>query len=180
MTELLILDAIWLALLAVVTLGIAREAAVLRNTLHRRDGRPLQGPPLGAAAPRVAGVGVHADDVLLFLDPHCPPCAQVVRTLRPEDVALKLVPVIAGPPDDPAVRRMVDGVPHAGAWYTGPAADRLRRAYRVTSEPFAVCTEGGIVHAKAFLRNAEDLRRTARQATVAAQRPPVPVTIEGV
>jgi hypothetical protein len=182
MTELLILDAIWLALLTVVTLGVARETAVLRNTLHRRDGRRMQGPPLGAAAPRVAGVGVHADDVLLFLAPDCPPCAQVVRTLRPEDAALGLVPVIAGPADDPAVRRMVDAIPHAGTWYAGPVASRLRRVYRVASEPFAIRTEGGIVQAKAFLRHAGDLRRTARPTTasvVAAESSPVPVTIEG-
>jgi hypothetical protein len=180
MTELLILDAIWLALLAVVTLGIARETAVLRNTRHRRDGRPLQGLPLGAAAPRVAGVGVHADEVLLFLDPHCSPCAQVVRTLRPEDAVLRLVPVVVGAPGDPAVQRMVDDVPHAGTWYTGPAADRVRRAYRVTSEPFAVCTEGGFVYAKAFLRHAGDLRRTARRPGTTAGPAPEPVTIEGI
>lgn len=153
---LLVVDAFWVAALAIAALAIRRETAILRRRLYRYNSPVRDGPQPGTPAPRVNGVRVADEKTLLFLSADCPPCFDLVRTIASaveDDVEL----VVQHASDERAGDELVRLAGTTAIVHRGTNAAALREAFHVKSEPLAVQVSGGLVVGKGYVRQKDDL-----------------------
>lgn len=151
---LLLIDAVWLVLLAATVLVLRREAdlTVKRARLAgvgARDGLEVGDPVPRSADPWRARV-------TLFVLHDCEACDAVLRGLgrlpRPELVEVCVIPTNDREPDQ-AVLDAVAPFAHI----TGERARTCADAFRVRSAPFAIAVARGIVVSKTMLADADVL-----------------------
>jgi hypothetical protein len=151
----LAVDGGWLLILAVVVLALRREIHIVRNTMAAGDNRTLaNGLPVGSPAP---ADHVPRSGTLIFLSPECPPCRDVVADVA-DALAADTRIVLGGDRKSPQFSAMFTDLSARAPIHIDTDA-RLRGVFKVKAEPFAIRVENGVVAARGFLRNNDDLAR---------------------
>jgi hypothetical protein len=152
---LLVVAAVWLALLGFGALVIRRELQLLQDRVRSIGRTPMDGLAVGSFAPRVPGLA--RDDVVLFLFGDCAPCHEIVDTLGRSlwpDRFLCVVNDGTIPGSDESV---LANLPGEVRRVSGSDARAALERFQVHSAPFGVAVVGGLVVAKGTLRDASEL-----------------------
>ena len=152
---LLVVAAVWLALLGFGALVIHRELQLLQDRVSSIGRTPMDGLAVGSFAPRVPGLA--RDDVVLFLFGDCAPCHDVVdalgRNLWPDRFLCVVNDGTVPGSGESVLANLPDGVRRV----SGADARSALERYQVHSAPFGVAVAGGLVVAKGTLRDADEL-----------------------
>lgn len=160
---LVIVLGLWLGVLTLVVLLVVRQLGLL--TVRLSFAAPYvaaddDGLDVGSEVPSLvnAQIGLNGDpQTLLFLSAACAPCREIASGLSSKRTRDGVLAVIAGDPERAAAVRTL--LPKNVETVFDPEATHVARALEVTSVPFGLRIENGIVAAKAYLRAPEDLDR---------------------
>lgn len=158
MNTLIIVNSVWLLLLALLLLAFRREVGV---TLYQLDNvvslSARDGLPLGSLQPKLRIPAVPRNITLLFLDPKCSPCHTMLEhagfAMDPSQIFL----VINETADVTLTNKLLDAVPPGVLTYCGTDSGALRDAFKVHSEPYAITIADGIISEKRYVRSKDDI-----------------------
>jgi hypothetical protein len=163
----LVIVGVWLAVLTLVVILIVRQIGLITvrlNLVGPASGFESDGPALGAPIPiEVAATVPDIDDdawYLLLLSSGCSPCKQLAAEMQQQHVDGNGRIVALVPGRDELAQGLVALLPPAIRSIRDPDASALAQTLAITSVPFALRIEGGVVTAKAHpltLRSVADL-----------------------
>jgi len=172
---LVVVLALWLGVLTLVVVLLVRQLSLL--TVRLSFAAPYvaadaDGLDIGSPVPSSLNEQVALDGeprTLLFLSATCAPCREIASALSSKGVGDGVLAVIAGDPESAGAVSTL--LPSSVETVVDPEATQVARALQVTSVPFGLRVEHGIVSAKAYLHAPEDLDRLdfAKASTTGAE-----------
>jgi hypothetical protein len=166
--DLLAIDAAWLLVLAFGYLAISRELALVDHRTRLYGSSVPDGLDVGAPAPIVARIT--PADLFIFLFGDCGGCHELLAHLSDVKDRTGLAVVVRDETNPKLVETMARRVPSDIITYTGELAQRLVDAFNVHSAPIAIGVNHGVVVAKGYLRNADDIERMMIGKATRSQR----------
>jgi hypothetical protein len=157
---------IWLAVTTLVTLNLIRNVGALSTRLqslqHRsphEDGLPI-GSHVPASVKNICPkVATHTYLILLLhAEPTCTPCQRVLAALTTNDLPRTLI-IMPGPPSEmrEVAQSVLDSSSPQVCLVLGPSASDLQASLGLTTTPFALAVEDGIITSKRYLYSENDL-----------------------
>ena len=158
----LVVVSAWLVFLTVVNLALLREMAILRFRFDSSGGRVALGKDgieLGLPVPAEAmllmpelSTGLN---YLVLLTSTCTPCRELAPKLGQIQLPSGLTALVPGRRE--TADGVVDSLPARLPVLRDPVATELAKSFQVSSAPFALQIEDGILTGKAYLKSADDL-----------------------
>lgn len=166
MLEGVIALSVWLAVATLVTLSLVRKVGALsvrlRSLQHRsphEDGLPI-GSHVPASVRNVYPRAATGRYLLLLLlaEPACTPCQRVLAALTAHNLSRTLI-LMPGPLGEirEVAQPFLDSPSPQVSLVLDPCASDLQASLGLTTTPFALVVEDGIITSKRYLHSAEDL-----------------------
>lgn len=163
------IDALWLVLLAVSYVALARELTLVdRRTLLYGALIP-DGLDVGRPAPNIARIT--QADIFVFLFADCGGCHELVDHLNDVQDRARLAVVVRDEREPAMAQSMAGRVRSDIEIFTGEVAQTLIESFSVHSAPIAFRVDRGLIVAKGYLRDATDIQGLILAAPTALGRP---------
>ena len=157
---------VWLAVTTLVTLSLIRKVGALSVRLQSLQYRSPHddGLTIGSHVPASvrnvyprAATGKHFL-LLLLAEPTCDPCQRVLAALTTHELPRTLI-LMPGPPSEirKAAQPFLDSPSPQVCLVLDPSASDLQASLGLTTTPFALAVEDGIITSKRYLHSEDDL-----------------------
>ncbi len=146
---LLVLDALWLAGIALVMLILRRELAIMSERAQASGRTVPDGLEVGEPVPK--SCEPERNRILLFFQEHCDSCHEIASGLD-EVVRHDLLDVVIIPVSEDGRDITLEGLlPSFVSRQVGTEAKRTAGEFRVHSSPLAIAVSGGLTVAKTYV-----------------------------
>lgn len=161
LVAILVAQGLWIGALTLVVVLCVRQIGLLTVRFDQSGGSfslEDDGPEVGGGIPaEVATIlpgSIHGARQLLLVSATCTPCRDLAEQLRSRELPASVIALVPGPPE--LADGMVALLPPGIQVIQNPEASSIASALHISSTPFAVAIDAGIVTGKQYLHSVDD------------------------